>query len=447
MREQWAWVHGTLAFDSVGSFGTLGVENERNVPPSKASNIIHWDSGTNLLYLLGGYLSASDVLNDLWRYSGEGVLLEDFVPNYSTTSVSEIGETTEIRQRDRTNFAEPEPVKEAGVSAPLVIGVAGGSALVIMIIALIVMLYIRRNSYREAVLAQGKKSEAGDSTVASSDGRDTQKTSRNTLKNGSSTLDLTIVKTPVPVVKYLFSAVQGAKEDVPESMLVNGEDFDAVVQIGTQNGCPIYNGIAVSSQLKAVSDKLTIKVFGGAHIDSLDKGIQDAFWVEASILLHLSKSRDVLLANLVGYSMSPPALLFPAYPRGTLEQYLQSSQFFIADIFNVVFDVSKALKALHGMGYAHRNIKLRNVFVEKQKKMHGVLTGFGSLQHIPSDKEASAAFAEYRIDGKAANFVAPEVFNGLRGDVPSFNSAQILKSGDLFSLAILISKLLKASRQ
>lgn len=446
MREQWAWVHGTLAFDSAGSFGTQGVGSDRNLPPSKASNIIHWDSGTNLLYLLGGFSSASDVLNDLWKYSEEGVFLEDFIPNNLTTSVSEIVETTEIRQKDRTNFVENEPVTEAGVSAPLVIGVAGGSALVLLIIALIVMLYVRRNSYREAVLAQGKKSEAGDSTIATSDGRDTQNTSRKNVANGSSTLDLSTIKTPVPLVKYPFSAVQEAKADVPESMLVNGGDFDAVVQIGTQNGCPIYNGIAVSSQVKALSDKLTIKVFGGSTIDGLDKGIQDAFWIEASILLNLSKFKDVKIANLVGYSTSPPALIFPAYPLGTLEQYLQSSQLSIMDPFNVVFDVSRALKALHDMGYAHRNLKLRNVFVEKYKTIRGVLTGFGSLQRIPNDKEASAVFAEYRIDGKAANFVAPEIFTGLRGDVPSFNSAQILKSGDLFSLAILISKLLKASK-
>jgi hypothetical protein len=84
--------------------------------------------------------------------------------------------------------------------------------------------------------------------------------------------------------------------------------------------------------------------------------------------------------------------------------------------------------------------------VDSTGAIKAYLAAFYALQQTFYDDDAVAALPQYRIDAKNANFVAPEVFMALKGDVPRLNSTTILLSGDLFSLAILISKLMKVMK-
>jgi hypothetical protein len=88
---------------------------------------------------------------------------------------------------------------------------------------------------------------------------------------------------------------------------------------------------------------------------------------------------------------------------------------------------------------------VRSIFLDLNEKgrLDAALGGFYALQQCKTDEDARRAFPVYRIDAKSANFVAPEVFNALKGNPPNLNAAIALLSGDLFSLGILISKVIK----
>lgn len=447
--NMWAWIAGSLSPNAAGSFGNKGVESDSNNPPPKSGHGYTWDTVRNLMIIHGGAKVPSGSMNDVWEFDDDGpeTPVEQVINEDASTTVSSEVLTT-FNTRARTNFAS-EDIQDTNSSAlPIgaVIAIAGGAALVLVFGALITMMYIRRQSFKEAYLAEANVKDSttvADETGLASIENAGSGSGTKVLKLGSSTIDLSVVKSPSPIVRYTADSVAAAKSALANVSPVDGFAFDCVLQIGTQNGAAIFNAISGQS-LKSRTDRLTVKVYGRS-IQALEPGVEDAFWEEAALLQKLS-SYDIRCTSLIAYCAEPVALLIPAYPLGTLETYLtQQVTLKAADVFNIVFDIAKTLKVLHELGYAHRNVKLRNIFVEKDKAIHGVLTGMGGLQLVHSDDHlAVKAFPNYRVDAKAANFVAPEVFNALRGQTTLMNASIALKSGDLFSWAILISKLLKA---
>jgi hypothetical protein len=441
-----AWVGGSFN-PTAGSFGTKGVSSPSNYPGAKADGAYCYDTDTNRFWVHGGFKTTAGAMNDLWFFVDDlpEPVLQDSTEMtssenaYSTTS-------TNIVPRDRKNFAAELNDSTAGISTPAIIGISGAVAFLLVVGALVLMLYIKRQSYKEAMIAEAKTAP-GESTTVDATGlssiEDGSLRSK-AVKLGSSTLDLGVVKTPSPLVKYKPDSVAESKRSVQSHSSTSGEDFDCVLQFATQNGSALYNAMATGASLKSRGDRFTVKLFG-KNVSSLEPSVEDAFWEEAALLIKL-RTYDISISSFVSYCLEPVALIMPAYPLGTLETYLtQQSSISSADVYNIVTDVAKALKVLHELGYAHRNVKLRNVFVQNDKGIHGVLTGFGGLQRFGSDDAVAAkAFPNYRIDAKAANFVAPEVFNALRGQVPSLNVSSALKAGDLFSWAMLVSKMLKS---
>lgn len=443
--NMWCHLAGSLSPNLAGSFGTKGVASQTNQPPGKSGNAYAWDSSRSVLVLHGGISVSSGFMGEVWEFNDDfpaaSVLSSTTAEAVATSTIQ-----TSLEVRDRTRFSneEPQPVATS-LSTEAIIGISGGTAFVLVVMTLIIMFFIRRQSYKNALLAESKTK--GDSTVdESTELRASGVTANRSRKanSGSSTLDLSVVKMPSPIVKYSVESVTSAKKSVSDVPTVSGSDFDCVLQTGTQNGAALYNAITVDLN-KLRTDRLTVKVFG-KDLESLASGVEDAFCEEASLLLKLS-SFDIRITSLVALSMEPVALLFPAYPLGNLESYMnQNASLTPLDVFQIVLDIAAALKALHGLGYPHRNVKPRNIFVEKEKRLRGVLSGFGGLQNVGTDDQAALkAFPLYRIDAKAANYVAPEVFSAIRNQVTSTPSVAI-KHGDQFSLAILISKMLKVTK-
>ncbi|KAI3657742.1 hypothetical protein MP638_004346 [Amoeboaphelidium occidentale] len=445
--NMWTLIGGSsTGINAPGQFGTKGVFADSSYPPSKQGAGYAFDPFRKGMVVFSGARAPSGLGNDLWLFiddGPDGVLREEDDNELTVTSSTRV--STSIPPRDRTRFSGEElETPTTSVPIGLVIGISAGVGLFLVVVTLIIMTYIRRNSMKEAVLA-GANTAPGD-TVTDGTGTvlDDETQSGLKMKLGSSTLDLSVVKAPAPLIRYSPNSVAAAKESIPGTMQFTGYDYDAVLQIGTQNGAALYNGLSVASTLKALSDKVTIKVFG-KNVSSLESGVEDSFWEEAALLLKLEKYPEAKFTHLLGYSLEPVALLFPSYPYGTLEQYLTSQQqLHVNDVFYIVSDVIKTLKFLHELGYAHRNVKLRTIFIGKEKRLSASLSAFNGLQHIGDDeRKAINAYPNYRIDAKAANFVAPEVFSAIRGQTPSINPAMALKSGDLFSWAMLISKLMK----
>ncbi len=66
---QWAWLSGSKATNSAGSYGVKDVFNSSNSPPSRRHGVSCIDTNDDL-WLFGGYhpLSGGGLLNDLWKY-------------------------------------------------------------------------------------------------------------------------------------------------------------------------------------------------------------------------------------------------------------------------------------------------------------------------------------------------------------------------------------------
>jgi uncharacterized repeat protein (TIGR03803 family) len=69
---EWTWMGGSAAISQAGVYGTQGVADVANIPPSRnlASS---WSDGNGNLWLFGGYQGvsggSSNYLNDLWRFN------------------------------------------------------------------------------------------------------------------------------------------------------------------------------------------------------------------------------------------------------------------------------------------------------------------------------------------------------------------------------------------
>jgi N-acetylneuraminic acid mutarotase len=67
--DQWAWMSGSDATNSPGSYGTKGLFGPTNNPPARRHGVSCVDINDNL-YLFGGYspISGGGLMNDLWHY-------------------------------------------------------------------------------------------------------------------------------------------------------------------------------------------------------------------------------------------------------------------------------------------------------------------------------------------------------------------------------------------
>jgi N-acetylneuraminic acid mutarotase len=69
--KEWSWMSGSLTFNAVGVYGTLGVPNGANIPGARSS-AVSWTDNSGNIWIFGGQeysptWSDGD-LNDLWRY-------------------------------------------------------------------------------------------------------------------------------------------------------------------------------------------------------------------------------------------------------------------------------------------------------------------------------------------------------------------------------------------
>ena len=69
----WTWMAGSNLANQAGSFGTQGVANASNTPPSRTAGICGFDKNGNLWLFGGSYegkVASNYTLNDLWKWDG-----------------------------------------------------------------------------------------------------------------------------------------------------------------------------------------------------------------------------------------------------------------------------------------------------------------------------------------------------------------------------------------
>jgi N-acetylneuraminic acid mutarotase len=65
---EWTWVGGSGSSNSAGSYGTLGVQSSRNMPPARSGHS-GWKDKAGNLWIFGGQGPSMITYNDMWRYN------------------------------------------------------------------------------------------------------------------------------------------------------------------------------------------------------------------------------------------------------------------------------------------------------------------------------------------------------------------------------------------
>ncbi|MCX6185439.1 MAG: beta-propeller fold lactonase family protein, partial [Bacteroidetes bacterium] len=101
----WSYVKGSATPNSVGSFGTLGVETSTNIPSSRFGSV-SWVDSQGKLWMFGGYGNAQNnygQLNDLWKFDP---VTNNWTWINGSNSANQLGSYGTLRNHSISNIPE-----------------------------------------------------------------------------------------------------------------------------------------------------------------------------------------------------------------------------------------------------------------------------------------------------------------------------------------------------
>ena len=99
---------------------------------------------------------------------------------------------------------------------------------------------------------------------------------------------------------------------------------------------------------------------------------------------------------------------------------------------------------MHKLLIAHCDIKPDNVLLKVvQGSLVGVLSDFGISRILDDQASSVAGFQTHNLNGASILYASPEAILRVRraGD-PSVNLPQVIKAGDVYSLAMVVYEML-----
>ncbi|KAI3656944.1 hypothetical protein MP638_004435 [Amoeboaphelidium occidentale] len=232
------------------------------------------------------------------------------------------------------------------------------------------------------------------------------------------------------------------KVALPLYNLFSSVDFEIMQKIGQGGSGIVYVGNALTPTAAKYGKKIVIKTFGG-NITDLHQGLATAFKQEVSLMTALEHERNI--AKIVGYCEKPCCILMKFYPHGSLDNWLKRNR--PSSVFKTMFlkDIATGLQAIH-RAFAHCDLKTANVLVDESDRLFCVITDFGITRILSWDSVASKAFTPANLTGFSLLHAAPEVFLRFKGRANLIDSAVVIKSGDIYALALIIYEFLVSKK-
>lgn len=232
------------------------------------------------------------------------------------------------------------------------------------------------------------------------------------------------------------------KVALPLYNLFSSFDFEIMQKIGQGGSGIVYVGDALTPTAAKYGKKIVIKTFGG-NITDLHQGLATAFKQEVSLMTALEHERNI--AKIVGYCEKPCCILMKFYPHGSLDNWLKRNR--PSSVFKTMFlkDIATGLQAIH-RAFAHCDLKTANVLVDESDRLFCVITDFGITRILSWDSVASKAFTPANLTGFSLLHAAPEVFLRFKGRANLIDSAAVIKSGDIYALALIIYEFLVSKK-
>jgi len=225
---------------------------------------------------------------------------------------------------------------------------------------------------------------------------------------------------------------------VPETPLLNTKlevslpgflkmDYKTQLEIGENIGgggsAEIYKGVLIDQnlQMKYGFSEVAIKqIKDEANLTEEQNRIK--FQQEVAILWSLDNQLNVM--KLIGYSIKPRYIITKLYPTD-LFKFIHTSTIEITSkmIFNLTFEISTGLTAIHGNQIAHRDIKSPNILLEAiqengKTRMRAVICDFGIARSAGGHELPNTLM--FNIQGMSPRYTAPEIFSHFKSKAAVF---------------------------
>jgi serine/threonine protein kinase len=186
-----------------------------------------------------------------------------------------------------------------------------------------------------------------------------------------------------------------------------------------------------------------------------------AFLQEVAILSALAFHPNVV--SLIGYCQPPSAALVMPLYQGDLHSLIHdpSKRYNSLNLIDMVDQICSVMQAIHEMGIAHRDLKPKNVLLEKREQSawenaqkpgpgnwsassktsppsyHLRLTDFG-LAFVGKDAKTLDNLETVQIKGLSYPYAPPEALSGTANLKTHHQSAEFFQSGDVYSFGITL---------
>jgi len=230
---------------------------------------------------------------------------------------------------------------------------------------------------------------------------------------------------------------------LPGFLLLNSNQMRKEHQIGSGGCAVIYQGTLLDQNIieKSGEEQVAVKdMIDNPKCSKEENQIQ--FQQEVSILWRCSSVPNVL--RLIGYSNNPRCLITKLYETD-LYKLIHTQTMEMTPMMNLSLasDIANGMRAIHGFGIVHRDLKSPNIFLETLR-----INGRAFLRAVIGDFGLARISNEFVVDiqktinvqGMSPRYTAPEVFVRLRSNITSEIWED--KQADIYSYAIILWEIL-----
>lgn len=173
-----------------------------------------------------------------------------------------------------------------------------------------------------------------------------------------------------------------------------------------------------------------------------------SFLQEVALLHYLNTQHDGF-AQLYGFTEEHPTMILKYYKLGSLKSFIEGPVIWSKKlVYEFAMDISQALSVMHRLGFVHCDIKADNILIDKnelKKRYFCVLTDLGISRVVTDLTMGVNQFRPKKIFGLSIHYAAPELFCIYRDKKKDERTPDVIMSGDIYALAIVLHLLITHS--
>lgn len=134
------------------------------------------------------------------------------------------------------------------------------------------------------------------------------------------------------------------------------------------------------------------------------------------------------------------------YELGSLKSWLKKAALTQTILLQLLLDVARGLDEMHGLGFAHCDIKTDNILVtnveKPTKRLGAVITDLGVSRVVTDRTLGVNYFKPQKIFGMSAHYAAPELAKIHLSRASDDRAPRVILAGDVYALGVVMQQLL-----